>query len=47
MKCIKMNKDGKIVRVSEQEADHLAADSKGIFVPKSEWKKQNKPVEAA
>lgn len=42
MKCLKSNKTGKIIRVSDREA--YAATSEWKFIPKSEWKESVRPV---
>ena len=36
MKCLKSSKTGKIIRVSDREAN--LATSEWKFIPKSEWK---------
>jgi hypothetical protein len=38
MKCVKTN-DGKIVRISDQQAGNLVDNKKGKYCSKSEWKK--------
>jgi len=38
MKCLKSNKTGNIIRVSDKDA--YAATSEWKFIPKSEWKAQ-------
>jgi hypothetical protein len=42
MKCLKSNKTGKIIRVSDKEA--YAATSEWKFIPKSEWKAERRPA---
>ena len=36
MKCLKSNKTGKIIRVTDKEANQATSEWK--FIPKSEWK---------
>ena len=36
MKCLKSTKTGKIIRVSDKEANQATSEWK--FIPKSEWK---------
>jgi len=42
MKCLKSNKTGKIIRVSDREA--YLATSEWKFIPKSEWKVERRPA---
>jgi hypothetical protein len=42
MKCLKSNKTGKIIRVSDREAN--LATSEWKFIPKSEWKSATRKV---
>jgi hypothetical protein len=44
MKCLKSSKTGKIIRVSDKEAN--AATSEWKFIPKLEWKAQFKKTES-
>jgi hypothetical protein len=38
MKCVKLN-EGRVVRVSNKEAEILVRKNEGTYCPKSEWKK--------
>jgi hypothetical protein len=40
MKCIKSNKTGNIIRVSDQQA-HQTVGREWVYVPKSEWKSKD------
>lgn len=42
MKCLKSTKTGKIIRVSDREADLSTSEWK--FIPKSEWKLATRKV---
>lgn len=43
MKCVKMKKDGSIVRIKDDVAHHLVVVLKeAVYVPKSEWKQLRK-----
>lgn len=41
MKCLKSTKTGKIIRVSNKEANQATSEWK--FIPKSEWKADVRP----
>ena len=41
MKCLKSTKTGKIIRVSNKEANQATSEWK--FIPKSEWKAEVRP----
>jgi hypothetical protein len=41
MKCLKSNKTGKIIRVSDKDAYNATSEWK--FIPKSEWKEYKNP----
>jgi hypothetical protein len=43
IKCIKNKETGNIIRVTNQQADQMVG-RKWSFVPKSEWKSQERPV---
>ena len=40
MKCIKNNKTGNIIRVTDQQA-HQTVGREWVYVPKSEWKSKD------
>jgi hypothetical protein len=40
MKCIKNNKTGNIIRVTDQQA-HQTVGREWVYVPKSEWKNKD------
>jgi hypothetical protein len=42
MKCIKNKETGNVIRVTNQQADQMVG-RKWSFVPKSEWKSQERP----
>jgi hypothetical protein len=42
MKCLKSNKTGNIIRVSDREAYNATSEWK--FIPKSEWKADRRPA---
>ena len=42
MKCLKSTKTGKIIRVTDREADMASSEWK--FIPKSEWKAATRKV---
>ena len=42
MKCLKSNKTGNIIRVSDKEAYNATSEWK--FIPKSEWKADRRPA---
>ena len=42
MKCLKSNKTGNIIRVSDKDAYNATSEWK--FIPKSEWKADRRPA---
>ena len=42
MKCLKSSKTGKIIRVTDKEANQATSEWK--FIPKSEWKADRRPA---
>ena len=42
MKCLKSSKTGKIIRVTDKEANQATSEWK--FIPKSEWKAERRPA---
>jgi hypothetical protein len=42
MKCLKSTKTGKIIRVSDKDANNATSEWK--FIPKSEWKSATRKV---
>jgi hypothetical protein len=42
MKCIRYLDNGKVVRVTDQQAFAMVQGGAAIYVPKSEWKKQRR-----
>jgi len=45
MKCLKSNKTGNIIRVSDKDAYNATSEWK--FIPKSEWKADRRPAKKA
>lgn len=41
IKCVRLN-DGKVIRVSTDEGEDIVRANRGRFVPKSEWKAQER-----
>jgi len=41
MKCIKMKKDGKILRLPDFQAATYVEKNLASYIPKSEWKKED------